>query len=160
MGRSYGMNYATGRWSMDCGKCGKLGASRMRCPINYCYPAQLCSECAKATGWRRKATHAKCYESHARDERERIEFLIENGKKWVAVVAWGDWAEWVPQGMTGVACYRGGNQAGRSGECAYFLVSADEYRAQGQHNFVIDEARHYRFESDPTSLTSKEVVAA
>ena len=160
MGKSYGFNYQTGRWSLDCDNCGKLGASRLKCPIRWCYPAQLCADCIKATGWRTKAKHANCYAAHAESERERLEFLKLNADKWVVVTAWGDWADWVPNGQVGVCAYRGGNPAGRVGEPAYFLVPAPEYREQGQSNFIIDESRHLKFDNDPTQLVTKELERA
>ena len=63
MGISKGYNHKTGRWVLDCDKCGDLGANRVKCPINYCYPVQLCAKCAKETNWRKKEMHAKCYEN-------------------------------------------------------------------------------------------------
>lgn len=160
MGISKGFNYATGRWSLDCDKCGQLGASRVKCPINWCYPAQLCAKCAKDTGWRKKTTHAKCYEDQALSNKQDKDFLAINGNKWVAVAAWGSWCEWVPDKMVGVCCYRGGNAAGRIGESAYFLVPEDEYQTRDHQGFIIDEDCHLRFSNNPTDLVSKEKVSA
>ena len=158
MGSSKGYNYRTGRWSYDCDNCGTLGASRVSCPIRYCSTIQLCANCAKSTGWRKKDTHADCYASHERLENERLQFLKENADKWVVVAAWGSWADWVPNGQVGVCAYLGGNPAGRVGECAYFLVPQDEYADQGRHNFIIDKSRHPKFDNDPTELVSKSLV--
>ena len=160
MGISKGYNYKTGRWVLDCDKCGDLGANRVKCPINYCYPVQLCAKCAKETNWRKKETHAKCYESHDKSERERLEFLAINGDKWVVVAAWGSWCEWVPDTMVGVCAYRGGNAGGRTGDAAYFLVPESEYDQRGDQGFIIDESRHLRFSNDPTLLTTKELANA
>ena len=159
MGSSKGFNYKTGRWSYDCDNCGTLGASRVKCPARWCSTIQLCANCAKASGWRKKETHAKCFNASNEAERERLAFVAENGDKWVVVAAWGDWADWVPNEMVGVCAYRGGNPAGRVGEPAYFLIPQIEYAAQGQSDFIIDEARHLRFENDPTQLVTKELVA-
>ena len=160
MGTTKGYNYATGRWSLDCDNCGTLGASRVRCPIRWCSTVQLCASCAKSTGWRKKSTHARCVAESDQAERDRLAFLAENADKWVVTTAWGDWAEWVPAGMVGVCAYRGGNPAGRIGEPAYFLVPKEEYRTQGQSNFIIDEERHLKFENDPTELVSKQLIRA
>jgi hypothetical protein len=157
MGISKGYNYATGKWSLDCDKCGSLGASRIKCPIKYCVPVQLCATCAKETGWRKKDKHVKCAEYQAEAERERLQFLEESTDKWVSVASWGDWAEWVPSNMVGVCAYRGGNPAGRIGEESYWLVPSEEYSERHELGFVIDELRHYRFENNPTLLTTKEV---
>ena len=159
MGISKGFNPKTGRWSYDCDQCGSLGASRVKCPARWCYPAQLCANCAKATAWRKKETHAKCFNESNEAERERLAFVAENGDKWVVVAAWGDWADWVPNEMVGVCAYRGGNPAGRVGEPAYFLIPQIEYAAQCRKDFIIDEARHLRFENNPTELVTKELVA-
>ena len=155
MGISKGYDYRTGRWSLDCDKCGELGASRIKCPITWCYTVQLCKDCAKATGWRKKENHAKCYAEHATAEHERVEFLKLNADKWVVTTAWGSWSPWVPSGMVGVCAYLGGNSAGRIGEPAYFLVPESEYQTRDGMGFIIDETRHPRFENDPTSLESK-----
>lgn len=160
MGMSKGYNYRTGRWSLDCDNCGTLGANRIKCPARWCSALQLCANCAKVSRWRSKKTHAKCFENTNQAERERVQFLSENAQNWVVVSAWGSWAEWVPNGMVGVCAYRGGNPAGRVGEPAYFLVPQPEYADQGRHNFIIDEARHPRFENDPTQLRTKELVIA
>jgi hypothetical protein len=157
MGISKGYNYITGRFSLDCDKCGNLNASRIKCPIKWCYPVQLCADCAKATGWRKKANHANCYAEQEKNEAERLHFLQENANKWVAVSAFGSWAEWVPNGMVGVCAYRGGNAGGRTGEATYWIVPADEYAQRQDQGFVIDEMRHYRFDNDPTQLRTKEV---
>lgn len=155
MGISKGYNYNTGRWSLDCDKCGELGASRIKCPILYCVPVQLCKECVKATSWRKKEKHAKCYAEHAENELKRVQFLAENSNKWITTSAWGSWAEWVPNGMVGVCAYVGGNAAGRQGEPTYFLVPENEYQSRGEDGFIIDENKHVRFDNDPTQLTSK-----
>ena len=160
MGSSKGFNYKTGRWSYDCDNCGTLGASRIKCPARWCSALQLCADCAKASQWRSKKAHAQCFENTAQAERERVAFLAENAHNWVVVSAWGDWAEWVPNGMVGVCAYRGGNPGGRTGEPAYFLVPQAEYREQGQSDFIIDEARHLRFENNPTELVSKQLINA
>ena len=160
MGISKGLNYQTGRYVLDCDKCGELGARRMSCPIRYCSPVQLCAPCAKAIGWRKKATHAKCYESQTQLENDRVNFLAENGDKWIATTAWGSWCEWVPDKMVGVCAYRGGNAAGRTGEPAYFLIPENEYQTRGENGFIIDESRHFGFSNDPTRLESKEIGAA
>lgn len=158
MGISKGLNYKTGRWSLDCDKCGELGARRVKCPILYCYPVQLCAACAKATKFRSKKAHTKCYEQKAQDDLARVKFLAENGNKWVVTSAWGDWCDWVPSGLVGVCAYRGGNAAGRIGEPGYFLVPADEYSQRGENGFIIDTSRHYQFSNDPTQLVSKQLV--
>jgi hypothetical protein len=160
MGISKGYNYATGRWQLDCDKCGELGASRVHCPIRYCTPVQLCAKCAKETGWRKKSSHIKCAEYKAESEREEAQFLAECANKWVTTTAWGDWADWVPTGMVGVCAYRGGNPAGRVGDESYWLVPSDEYSKRHRLGFVIDESRHYRFSNDPTQLVTKEVSLA
>lgn len=159
MGTSYGLNYKTGRWSLDCDKCGELGARRIHCPIKYCYPAQLCAQCAKESGWRKKTTHAKCYEGQAQYEKDCTNFLAENGDKWVATSAWGSWCDWVPDKMVGVCAYRGGNAGGRAGDSAYFLVPENEYNQRNHNGFIIDENRHLRFSNDPTLLVREEVSA-
>jgi len=158
MGISKGYNYSTGRWSLDCDKCGELGASRIHCPIRYCVAVQLCKDCAKAVGWRKKVTHEKCYTEKEKAERESAEFLANNAEKWVVTTAWGSWAEWVPNEMVGVCAYRGGNAAGRVGEPAYFLVLDNEYQTRDSFGFIIDESRHLRFDNDPTELVTKEVA--
>lgn len=160
MGISKGYNPSTGKWQLDCDKCGELGARRVKCPINYCVPVQLCTNCVKETGWRKKDKHLKCAEYQAQIERERLQFLEESAGKWVSVCAWGDWAEWVPSKMVGVCAYVGGNPAGRTGEESYWLVPSDEYSQRHSLGFIIDESRHYRFDNDPTQLVTKEVSLA
>jgi hypothetical protein len=70
------------------------------------------------------------------------EFYAANAGRLMAIAAWGDWHESVPQGMVGVCAQRDGPRGGR-GEGRWFLVSAEEYTVSPP--FVIDESRHKEF---------------
>lgn len=53
-------------------------------------------------------------------------FKKDNANNYVAISAYGDWADWVPEGMTGVIATLGGTRAGDV-ERKRFLVPAKDY---------------------------------
>jgi hypothetical protein len=83
-------------------------------------------------------------ESMVKDEQK---FFEDHAKDWLAVVAFGDWHEHVPQGMVGVGCVKGGRDP-KTGSCAgremrNFLVPEDDYvKLPGQYAFIADPTRH------------------
>lgn len=92
MGTSQAYNYKTGRWAMDCGQCGTVGAVRKRrCPSNYCPPVQMCSDCyAKARMSGEWATwHDTCAAKSAEYHAEQAAKDAEP-TRW-ARTAWGGW---------------------------------------------------------------------
>lgn len=72
-------------------------------------------------------------------------FAAAHAADWVAIAAWGDWADWVPESFTGVCATLGGRrQSGDDTEIPqkrYFLVPEAEYDQRGRFGFVI-QAHH------------------
>lgn len=154
MGYSYGMNPATGRYTMlVCDSCGKtkadgVGVVRKRtCPFRvsypnntslpYCYPAALCSGCYAKN---KSTLHATCKDSA---ERETARHAAVHAKlvagDMVVKSAFGDWHPSVPKGMTGVM-FRGPEDLpvmNASTKNAFRLVPAGSYDP-GAKQFLSD----------------------
>lgn len=77
-------------------------------------------------------------------ELRKRKFSADNADNWVAIAAWGDWADWVPEGKVGVLAAKGGRRDGLSGE-AKFLVDVEKYRAR-QGSYVVDPVADERIE--------------
>lgn len=126
-----------------CDKCGQPGGVRKRqCPyliafadggkVHYCIPPALCAACYRDLGGLHGIHGERCREGAARaQEREdqRMERLASGAFE--VRVAWGDWHEAVPVGMTGVV-FRGlGGDVARLIPAASYDPSAkrwlDEY---------------------------------
>jgi hypothetical protein len=71
-------------------------------------------------------------------------FQAEHANDYVATAAWGSWHEKVPKGLVGVVASPGGNREGR--DQRYFLVPDAEYSTRAVYGFVIDTARHAKWE--------------
>lgn len=74
--------------------------------------------------------------------RREEEFKKANVNNWVCCSACGDWHDGVPKGMVLVTASIGDTRE----NCAYFLVTAEEYDAKRKGcSFVVDPAKHQRF---------------
>lgn len=83
-------------------------------------------------------------ESWTRDE---ALFYERNRDKLVAVAAWGDWHETVPEGMVGVCAVIGSKAEGRRysrSDEHYLLVPDEEYEKRGRFAFVFEDPSQYR----------------
>jgi hypothetical protein len=83
-------------------------------------------------------------ESCVKDERL---FHEEHKNDLIAVAAWGDWHERVPEGMVGVAARVGGRGSTVYPPERYFLVPKEEYDAGSRFGFIVDTARHQEIEA-------------
>ncbi len=64
-------------------------------------------------------------------------FHAEHKNDLLAIVAYGDWADWVPEGKVRVgACIAGREGTGKVER--YFLVDAERYDSHGKFSYVID----------------------
>ena len=77
-------------------------------------------------------------ESHVKSDRA---FGTKHANDWVAISAFGDWAEGVPKGMVGVLATKGGSRK-PGAEKAWFLVPKEEYDTRQSQGFVIDPSKH------------------
>ena len=80
-------------------------------------------------------------ESSSRTEKR---YYTENMGKLISRSAWGDWANWVPKGMVGVAAYPAECFIGASPgmQARFFLVPKSEYDARERLGIVIDPTCH------------------
>lgn len=85
---------------------------------------------------------------HSRRRAEQ-QFQSDSADKFVVRSAWGSWAQFVPQGMVGVAAVRSSDDAER-----WFLIPSEEYSARSQFGFVIDQDNHQ--EVDPPSAAMRQ----
>ena len=116
MGYSYGMG-ASGRTGLSCDGCGTVGGVRKRtCPhkvttssatghrhaLPWCPAPAYCSRCFAERGGS-KGIHVACAEAVIREQaREDAEQARYNAGERKVTAAFGDWADWVPDGMVGV----------------------------------------------------------
>lgn len=140
MGYSYGRN-AAGNWALACDNCGDVGSVRKRpCrfkvlgdshrtmdgkrhALPYCQPPALCSPCFTRLGGTRGVHGDECRDGAAyfQARADAKEAALDAGLGLVAA-AWGDWQEYVPEGMTGVLF------TGRASKPEFYrLVPADSY---------------------------------
>lgn len=130
-----------GGMRLCCDKCGKSGGVRKRTcphkvdhrdgtkPLPYCYPAALCSPCYAAE---KKTLHATCAADAAQRQAEidAHRARLEQGE-WAVSSGWGSWADWVPEGWTGVI-FRNIN-----GDEQKWIVPADQYNP-GSKRYLSD----------------------
>lgn len=167
MGYSYGFNPSTGRQMLSCDACGTIGGVRKRtCTaicitenggrLPYCPAPAYCSPCFKARGGSKVIHGAQCHEGAAAYTAEcaaKAERIA--GGDLPVNAAWGSWAEWVPEGKTGVLF----GARTRDAQQVYALVDADEYKP-GRKGYLSDYPNHVVLEGNPTLPTTKQVTFA
>ncbi len=76
-------------------------------------------------------------------KRDKVIFAEVHKNDFIAVGAWGSWAEHVPEGMVGVVTTLGGSRKDGDEE-VYWLVPDAEYQLRSRYGFIIDPSKHER----------------
>lgn len=88
----------------------------------------------------------------------RRNFLEENKGRYIVTSASGDWADWVPAGMVGVAAVIDEDRTRPASEYKWFLVPKTEYELRdGALGFVIDPERHQEIANPENRAPTKQV---